>query len=106
MRNSGICFQFFRLSCYGVVFYFRYFRSFNSVRHLYFCCSNQQNTLLSILIFHAHNDYDFDIMNVMEALSRCVWFACYCNGMGNAGTHHIEITVAVINDFMPGSKLA
>ncbi len=53
--------------------------------------------------FHAHNDYDLSIANVMEALKAGVHgLHVTVNGMGErAGNAPIESTVAVINDFMP-----
>ena len=53
--------------------------------------------------FHAHNDYDLSIANVMEALKAGVHgLHVTVNGMGErAGNAPLESTVAVINDFMP-----
>ncbi|MDG2433001.1 alpha-isopropylmalate synthase regulatory domain-containing protein [Flavobacterium sp.] len=53
--------------------------------------------------FHAHNDYDLSIANVMQALKAGVHgLHVTVNGMGErAGNAPLESTVAVINDFMP-----
>lgn len=53
--------------------------------------------------FHAHNDYDLSIANVMEALKAGIkGLHVTVNGMGErAGNAPLESTVAVINDFMP-----
>jgi D-citramalate synthase len=53
--------------------------------------------------FHAHNDYDLSIANVMQALKAGVrGLHVTVNGMGErAGNAPLESTVAVINDFMP-----
>lgn len=53
--------------------------------------------------FHAHNDYDLSVANVMEALKAGVsGLHVTVNGMGErAGNAPLASTVAVINDFMP-----
>jgi (R)-citramalate synthase len=53
--------------------------------------------------FHAHNDYDLSVANVMEAIKAGVkGLHVTVNGMGErAGNAPLESTVAVINDFMP-----
>lgn len=53
--------------------------------------------------FHAHNDYDLSVANVMQALKAGVHgLHVTVNGMGErAGNAPLESTVAVINDFMP-----
>jgi D-citramalate synthase len=53
--------------------------------------------------FHAHNDYDLSIANVMEAIKAGIQgLHVTVNGMGErAGNAPLESTVAVINDFMP-----
>jgi D-citramalate synthase len=56
--------------------------------------------------FHAHNDYDLSIANVMEAIKAGLRIACY--GKTEWGTRRkctSESTVAVINDFMPEIKI-
>jgi D-citramalate synthase len=58
------------------------------------------------LIFHAHNDYDLSIANVMEAIKAGLRIACYGKRNGErAGNAPLESTVAVINDFMPEIKI-
>ncbi|MBK0371129.1 2-isopropylmalate synthase [Flavobacterium sp. SE-1-e] len=53
--------------------------------------------------FHAHNDYDLSVANVMEALKAGVdGIHLTINGMGErAGNAPLESTVAVINDYLP-----
>lgn len=53
--------------------------------------------------FHAHNDYDLSVANVMEAIKGGIHgLHVTVNGMGErAGNAPLESTVAVINDYMP-----
>ncbi|MEY2868654.1 MAG: hypothetical protein RIR01_1114 [Bacteroidota bacterium] len=53
--------------------------------------------------FHAHNDYDLSVANVMESLKAGVHgLHVTVNGMGErAGNAPLASTIAVINDFMP-----
>jgi D-citramalate synthase len=53
--------------------------------------------------FHAHNDYDLSVSNVMEALKAGAdGLHVTVNGMGErAGNAPLASVVAVINDFMP-----
>ncbi|NMH88272.1 alpha-isopropylmalate synthase regulatory domain-containing protein [Flavivirga algicola] len=53
--------------------------------------------------FHAHNDYDLGVANVMEALKAGAdGLHLTVNGMGErAGNAPMASTIAVINDFMP-----
>lgn len=53
--------------------------------------------------FHAHNDYDLSVANVMEAIKAGInGLHVTVNGMGErAGNAPLESTVAVINDYMP-----
>ena len=53
--------------------------------------------------FHAHNDYDLSVSNVMEALKAGAdGLHLTVNGMGErAGNAPMASVVAVINDFMP-----
>lgn len=53
--------------------------------------------------FHAHNDYDFGVANVVEALKAGAdGLHLTVNGMGErAGNAPMASTIAVINDFMP-----
>ncbi len=53
--------------------------------------------------FHAHNDYDLSIANVMEALKAgAQGLHLTVNGMGErAGNAPLSSTIAVIKDFMP-----
>jgi len=53
--------------------------------------------------FHAHNDYDLGVSNVMEALKAGAnGLHLTVNGMGErAGNAPMASTIAVINDFMP-----
>ncbi|WPR71934.1 alpha-isopropylmalate synthase regulatory domain-containing protein [Flavobacterium sp. NG2] len=53
--------------------------------------------------FHAHNDYDLSVANVMQAIKAGVHgLHVTVNGMGErAGNAPLASTVAVINDFMP-----
>ncbi len=57
--------------------------------------------------FHAHNDYDLSVANVMEAIKAGVHgLHVTVNGMGErAGNAPLASTVAVINDFMPEIKI-
>ena len=57
--------------------------------------------------FHAHNDYDLSIANVMEAIKAGInGLHVTVNGMGErAGNAPLESTVAVINDYMPEVKI-
>lgn len=57
--------------------------------------------------FHAHNDYDLSVANVMEALKAGInGLHVTINGMGErAGNAPLESTVAVINDFLPEIKI-
>ncbi len=56
--------------------------------------------------FHAHNDYDLSIANVMEAIRAGVHgLHLTVNGMGErAGNAPLASTIAVLNDFMPEVK--
>lgn len=53
--------------------------------------------------FHAHNDYDLSVANVMEAIKAGInGLHVTVNGMGErAGNAPLESTVAVINDYIP-----
>ena len=53
--------------------------------------------------FHAHNDYDLSVSNVLEAVKAGIQgLHVTVNGMGErAGNAPLESTVAVINDFLP-----
>jgi len=53
--------------------------------------------------FHAHNDYDLSVANVMEAIRAGVQgLHLTVNGMGErTGNAPLASTIAVINDFMP-----
>jgi len=53
--------------------------------------------------FHAHNDYDLSVANVMEAIKAGVHgLHLTVNGMGErAGNAPLASTIAVINDFIP-----
>jgi D-citramalate synthase len=57
--------------------------------------------------FHAHNDYDLSVANVMEAAKAGIQgLHVTVNGMGErAGNAPLESVVAVINDFMPEVKI-
>ena len=57
--------------------------------------------------FHAHNDYDLSVANVMEAIKAGIsGLHVTVNGMGErAGNAPLESTVAVINDFLPEIKI-
>ncbi|MFI0429118.1 alpha-isopropylmalate synthase regulatory domain-containing protein [Mariniflexile sp. HMF6888] len=57
--------------------------------------------------FHAHNDYDLGVANVMAALKAGAdGLHLTVNGMGErAGNAPMASTVAVINDFMPHIKI-
>jgi (R)-citramalate synthase len=56
--------------------------------------------------FHAHNDYDLSVANVMEALKAGAHgLHLTINGMGErAGNAPMASTIAVINDFFPKLK--
>lgn len=56
--------------------------------------------------FHAHNDYDLSIANVMEAVKAGAHgLHLTVNGMGErAGNAPLASTIAVLNDFMPEVK--
>jgi D-citramalate synthase len=54
--------------------------------------------------FHAHNDYDLSIANVISYKSRYKGLHVTVNGMGERGNAPLESTVAVINDFLPEIK--
>jgi D-citramalate synthase len=55
--------------------------------------------------FHAHNDYDLSIANVMEAIKAGIKGThVTVNGMGTSWNAPLESTVAVINDFLPEIK--
>jgi len=58
--------------------------------------------------FHAHNDYDLSVSNVMEALKAGAdGLHLTVNGMGErAGNAPMSSTIAVINDFLPDFKIA
>lgn len=58
--------------------------------------------------FHAHNDYDLSIANVMEGLrAGAHGLHLTVNGMGErCGNAPLASTIAVINDFMPEFKTA
>lgn len=57
--------------------------------------------------FHAHNDYDLGVANVIEALKAGTdGLHLTVNGMGErAGNAPMASTIAVINDFMPNIKV-
>ncbi|AXP82494.1 2-isopropylmalate synthase [Mariniflexile rhizosphaerae] len=57
--------------------------------------------------FHAHNDYDLGVANVMAALKAGAdGLHLTVNGMGErAGNAPMASTIAVINDFMPHIKI-
>lgn len=57
--------------------------------------------------FHAHNDYDLSVANVMEAVRAGInGLHVTVNGMGErAGNAPLESTVAVINDYLPEVKI-
>jgi (R)-citramalate synthase len=56
--------------------------------------------------FHAHNDYDLSVANVMQALYAGVHgLHLTVNGMGErTGNAPLASTIAVLNDFMPEIK--
>ncbi len=56
--------------------------------------------------FHAHNDYDLGVANVMEAIrAGAKGLHLTVNGMGErAGNAPLASTIAVINDFFPEVK--
>lgn len=57
--------------------------------------------------FHAHNDYDLGVANVMAALKAGAdGLHLTVNGMGErAGNAPMASTIAIINDFMPHIKI-
>lgn len=57
--------------------------------------------------FHAHNDYDLGVANVMAALKAGAdGLHLTINGMGErAGNAPMSSTIAVVNDFMPHIKV-
>lgn len=57
--------------------------------------------------FHAHNDYDFGVANVVQALKAGAdGLHLTVNGMGErAGNAPMASTIAVINDFMPNLQV-
>lgn len=57
--------------------------------------------------FHAHNDYDLSVANVLEAVKAGInGLHVTVNGMGErAGNAPIESVVAVLNDFLPEVKI-
>ncbi|MBD0831971.1 alpha-isopropylmalate synthase regulatory domain-containing protein [Aestuariibaculum sediminum] len=57
--------------------------------------------------FHAHNDYDLSVSNVMSALTAGAdGLHLTVNGMGErAGNAPMASTIAVINDFMPDIEI-
>ena len=57
--------------------------------------------------FHAHNDYDLSVANVMESLKAGIHgLHVTVNGMGErAGNAPLASTIAVINDFMPDIEI-
>jgi len=60
------------------------------------------------LDFHAHNDYDLSVANVMEAVKAGAdGLHLTINGMGErAGNAPLASVVAVINDFLPEVKIS
>jgi D-citramalate synthase len=58
--------------------------------------------------FHAHNDYDLSIANVLEAVKAGAHgLHLTVNGMGErAGNAPLASAVAVMNDFLPGVRTA
>ncbi len=56
--------------------------------------------------FHAHNDYDLGIANVLEAVNAgAKGLHLTVNGMGErAGNAPLASAIAVLNDFVPGVK--
>jgi len=58
--------------------------------------------------FHAHNDYDLSVANVMEGIrAGANGLHLTINGMGErAGNAPMASVIAVINDFMPEIKVA
>ena len=57
--------------------------------------------------FHAHNDYDLSVSNVIEALNAgCNGLHLTVNGMGErAGNAPMASVAAVIKDFIPNVKI-
>lgn len=57
--------------------------------------------------FHAHNDYDLSVANVMQALKAGAnGLHLTINGMGErAGNAPLASAIAVINDFLPGLEV-
>lgn len=58
--------------------------------------------------FHAHNDYDLSVANVMQAIEAGVnGLHLTINGMGErAGNAPLASVIAVLNDFMPEVEVA
>ena len=57
--------------------------------------------------FHAHNDYDLSVANVIESIKNgCKGIHITVNGMGErAGNAPLASVVAVVNDFLNGYKI-
>ena len=57
--------------------------------------------------FHAHNDYDLSVANVIESIRNgCKGIHITVNGMGErAGNAPLASVVAVVNDFLNGYKI-
>ena len=57
--------------------------------------------------FHAHNDYDLSVANVIESIRNgCRGIHITVNGMGErAGNAPLASVVAVVNDFLKGYKI-
>tara|TARA_B100001093_G_scaffold267645_1_gene255977 strand:+ start:2317 stop:3834 length:1518 start_codon:yes stop_codon:yes gene_type:complete len=57
--------------------------------------------------FHAHNDYDLSVANVIESIRNgCKGIHITVNGMGErAGNAPLASVVAVVNDFLTGYKI-
>ena len=57
--------------------------------------------------FHAHNDYDLSVANVIESIRNgCNGIHITVNGMGErAGNAPLASVVAVVNDFLNGFKI-
>ena len=57
--------------------------------------------------FHAHNDYDLSVSNVLESLKAgCHGIHLTINGMGErAGNAPMASVAAVVRDFLPGVKI-
>lgn len=58
--------------------------------------------------FHAHNDYDLAVANVLAAAEAGArGFHCTVNGLGErAGNASVSSVVAVLNDMLPQAKLS